>query len=384
MRALPHATVNWSLRLGASSAVAPAAWPSQGWDGCAPVHCAPRFEGRGAWLLLLALLLGGCASTAVRRVGELRKDDAIWLKAGGERVRFVGELSVPEHLGIQESGWTRFWRFVSGTQKADALYRPFAVAVSPHGVVAVTDPGLRSVRRYHPKDNRHERLQDGLTSPLGVAFVGDVLVVADGVAASLVLFDAAGQRMKLPWKVPVFSRPTGLAVDAVRQRLFVVDAGAHCVHVISLIGGEPGRVGERGTGEGQFNFPAHAAVDARGHLYVTDSMNFRVQELDESFAFVRALGGLGDGPGDLPRSKGLAVDARGNLWVVEGAFDVVQGFDVKGELIAVFGGRGTEAGRLWLPAGLAIDAAGKLYVADTWNGRVQVFAIEPQPAEKAR
>jgi sugar lactone lactonase YvrE len=105
-------------------------------------------------------------------------------------------------------------------------------------------------------------------------------------------------------------------------------------------------------------------------------MNFRVQELDEHFTFVRALGGLGDGPGDLPRSKGLAVDAQGTLWVVEGAFDVVQAFDGQGELIAVFGGRGTDDGHLWLPAGLAIGADGKLYVADTWNGRVQVFAVE--------
>ena len=326
--------------------------------------------------LLLALLLAGCATTPVRRVGELRADDATWAKAGGEQVRFIGELSVPEHLGIEESGWTRFWRWVAGSQRADALYRPFAVAVSREGVVAVTDPGLRAVRRYFPKENRHERLQDGLTAPLGVAFVNELLVVADGQAKTLVVFDAAGARITAPWKLPEFSRPTGLAVDATHGRLFVVDAAAHCVHVISLAGAEPTRLGERGTGEGQFNFPTHVAADARGHLFVTDSMNFRVQELDEHFTFVRALGGLGDGPGDLPRSKGLAVDAHGTLWVVEGAFDVVQGFDAKGELVAVFGGRGTDDGHLWLPAGLAIGADGKLYVADTWNGRVQVFAVE--------
>jgi sugar lactone lactonase YvrE len=313
-------------------------------------------------------------------VGELRADDATWLKSGNERVRFVGELSVPEHLGIEESGWTHFWRWVSGTERADALYRPFAVAVSSEGVIAVSDPGLRAVRRYRPKENRHERLQEGLVAPLGLAFVGELLVVADGQAATLALFDAAGARVKAPWKVPTFVRPTGLALDSARGRLFVVDAGAHCVHVISLTGAEPQRLGERGTGEGQFNFPTHLAVDARGHLFITDSMNFRVQELDETFAFVRSLGGLGDGPGDLPRSKGLAIDAHGNLWVVEGAFDVVQGFDAKGELIAVFGGRGTDGGHLWLPAGLAIDGAGRLYVADTWNGRVQVFTIEPVPS----
>ncbi len=334
----------------------------------------------GVLVVALALLASACATAPVRRVGELRADDAVWRKAGGEQVRFVGELSVPEHLGIEESGWTRFWRWVVGNQRADALYRPFGVAVSSSGVVAVSDPGLRAVRRYHPKENRHERLEQGLSAPLGLAFVGELLVVADGQAATLVVFDAGGAWLKVPWKVPVFSRPTGVAVDAARQRLYVVDAGAHCVHVISLRGAAPTRVGERGTGDGQFNYPTHVAVDGRGHLFITDSLNFRVQELDEGLAFVRALGGLGDGPGDLPRSKGLAVDARGTLWVVEGAFDVVQGFDAQGELVAVFGGRGTDAGRLWLPAGVAVDAGGRLYVADTWNSRVQVFAIEPRAA----
>ena len=324
----------------------------------------------------LAVVLSGCATTSVRRVGELRPDDATWLKAGGEQVRFIGELSLPEHLGIEESAWTRFWRWVAGSERADALYRPFAVAVSPSGEIAVSDPGLRAVRRYFPRENRHERLSEGLVSPLGLAFVGELLVVADGQTATLAVFDPNGARVPAPWKLPTFSRPTGLALDAARGRLFVVDAGAHCVHLISLVGAAPLRIGERGTGDGQFNYPTHLAVDGRGHLFITDSMNFRVQELDDQLGFVRALGGLGDEPGDLPRSKGLAVDAKGTLWVVEGAFDVVQGFDAKGELIAVFGGRGTEAGRLWLPAGLAVDSEGKLYVADTWNGRVQVYAIE--------
>ena len=42
-------------------------------------------------------------------------------------------------LGIEESGWTRFWRWVAGSQRADALYRPFAVAVSREGVVAARE-----------------------------------------------------------------------------------------------------------------------------------------------------------------------------------------------------------------------------------------------------
>lgn len=333
-------------------------------------------------LALLAALAQGCAGAPVRRVGERRPDDPTWLKAGGQQVRYLGELQVPEHLGITQGFFARLWQRLTGETGAHGLYRPFGVALAADGRVAVTDPGLKAVRLYVPSDNRHEKLTQGLSAPLAAAFIGPLLVVADGEARALVAFDgSSGAPAAVPWKLPpAFGRPTGLAVDQARRRLFVVDAGLHCVHVLSLDGAAPTTLGQRGGEVGAFNFPTHAAVDARGHLYVTDSLNFRVQHFDAALRFVEALGGLGDTPGDLPRGKGVAVDAAGTLWVVEGAFDVVQGFDQRGELVGVFGGQGVTPGRFWLPAGLAADAQGRLFVADTWNGRVQVFTVEPVPS----
>ncbi len=333
-------------------------------------------------LLSLATVTAlACASAPVRKVGELRSDDPVWLKAGGEQVRYLGAIELPAHLGIEKGFFARLWTLLSGEDTTHALYRPFGVAVSKEGFVAVADPGVHRVRLFLPSEQKELELQEGLTNPLGVAFVGALVVVADGTHARLLAFDVkSGAPTTLSWKLPTFSRPTGLAFDEARQRLFVVDATAHCVHVVSTSGAAPMGVGTRGEAPGEFNFPTHVAVDPRGHLYVADSMNFRVQHFDEGLHFVRALGGLGDTPGDLPRAKGLAVDAAGTVWVVEGTSDVVQGFDVRGELVGVFGGSGVEPGRFWLPAGLTADSKGRLYVADTWNGRVQVFGIEPAPA----
>lgn len=330
---------------------------------------------RLAAIALAVTLASGCASVPVRRVGERKADDPTWLKAGNQQVRFVGSLELPANLGIEQSVLGRFWAWLTGTEATHALYRPFGVAVAPDGRVAVTDPGTRLVRLYLPNENRHLELKEGLTTPLAAVFVSGLLVVADG---SLHAFDpATGQKQPLRWKLPAFTRPTGLAVDPARERLFVVDAAQHRVHVVSLSGGEPTTLGERGEQPGAFNFPTHLAVDGRGHLFVTDSMNFRVQHFDEQLAFVESLGGLGDAPGDLPRAKGVAVDTKGTLWVVEGSADVVQGFDAKGELVGVFGGSGVADGKFWLPSGLTTDSQGRLYVADTWNARVQVFVIEP-------
>jgi sugar lactone lactonase YvrE len=325
-------------------------------------------------------LASACASVPVRRVGERRADDPTWLKAGGQQVRFVGSLELPAHVGIERSAFERFWAWLTGADEAHALARPFGVAVGPQGRIAVTDPGARTVRLYDPPAGRERELKDGVVAPLAAAFVGPHLVVADGESAELVAFNVeTGARAQLPWRQPTFARPTGLAWDAPRRRLFVVDASQHLVHVISTDGAPLTTLGRRGEAEGEFNYPTHVAVDARGHLYVSDSMNFRVQHFDERLAFVRALGGMGDAVGDLPRAKGVTVDPAGTVWVVDGSADVVQGFDAKGELVGIFGGSGIEPGRFWLPAGLTSDAEGRLYVADTWNGRVQVFVIEPAP-----
>ncbi|MBL8923044.1 MAG: hypothetical protein JNJ54_29615 [Myxococcaceae bacterium] len=328
-------------------------------------------------------LAASCASAPVRRVGERRADDPTWLKAGEQQVRFVGALELPAHVGIERSGFERFWAWLTGADEAHALARPFGVAVDPTGRIAVTDPGARTVRLYDPAAGRERELKDGVAVPLAAAFIGQLLVVADGERATLVAFDVdTGAPAQVPWQLPTFTRPTGLAFDGPRRRLFVVDAGQHLVHVVSTAGAAPTTLGQRGEANGEFNFPTHVAVDSRGHLFVSDSLNFRVQHFDEGLAFVRALGGLGDSLGDLPRAKGVTVDPAGTVWVVDGSADVVQGFDSTGELVGIFGGSGVEPGRFWLPAGLTSDATGRLYVADTWNGRVQVFVIEPAPKSK--
>jgi sugar lactone lactonase YvrE len=338
-------------------------------------------------IVVVGLLASGCAAAPVRRVGERRSADPTWLKAGDERVRFVGVLEVPGHVGIERGALSRFWEWLTGTERSRALARPFGVAVAADGRLAVTDPGARVVRVYLPRQNEDLELRDGLATPLAAAFVDELVVVADGQAGGLLGFDATtGARRELSWKLPAFTRPTGLAFDAARGRLFVVDALQHRVHVVSTTGDAPRAFGSRGEAAGAFNFPTHVAVDARGHVWVADSLNFRVQHFDEQLAVVGQLGGQGDEVGSTPRAKGLAVDTAGTVWVVDGSADVVQGFDAQGRLVGVFGGSGAQEGRFWLPAGLACDVRGRLYVADTWNGRVQAFEVEPvvTPAPDAR
>lgn len=320
-----------------------------------------------------------CGHAQVRRVGAHRPDDPAWPRGEGRRIAWVGEIRGPESLGIERSLLRRAWDFVVGREPNDALYRPYAVAVDAGGRIAVADPGRRTVHLYDPARGKVRRIdRDGagpLRYPIAVAFSGRTLLVADADAARVSAFDEDGRPARPP-AVPPLRRPVALAVDAARERLYVVDTAAHAVHVVPLgAGGEARVLGGRGTEPGRFNFPTHAALDAAGRLAVCDTLNFRVQVFDPDLRPVARFGQLGDGLGDLPRPKGIAVDREGVVFVLEGYHDVVQAFDGEGRLLGVFGGSGVTPGRFWLGGGMALDGRGLLYVADTFNSRVQVFDL---------
>ncbi len=332
-------------------------------------------------LLAAAALASACAHAEVRKFGTHQPGDPTWPRGENRRIEWVGEIRGPENLGIERGFFTRVWDFVTGRRALEGLYRPYGVAVDPAGRIAVADPGRRAVHLYDPVKGTSRRLYGAgatrLVYPVAVAFLGRTLLVADAEAGAVRAFDADGKAVAVPVSLPALTRPSALAVDEKRGRLFVVDTPAHVIHVLPLApGGEARVLGGRGTAPGKLNYPTHVALDGEGRLAVTDAMNFRVQIFDAALEPLTAFGQVGDGLGDLSRPKGIVVDREGVVFVLEGYFDVIQAFDGKGTLLGTFGGSGVAPGRLWLAAGMALDVRGRLYVADTFNARVQVFDLE--------
>ena len=72
-------------------------------------------------------------------------------------------------------------------------------------------------------------------------------------------------------------RPSSVAFDAIRQRLYVGDSKAHVVHVFDEQGHKVASIGGLGAGPGQFNSPTHLALTPDGGIVVTDALNFRVE-----------------------------------------------------------------------------------------------------------
>jgi len=177
--------------------------------------------------------------------------------------------------------------------------------------------------------------------------------VADAGRKEIVVFDAGDDFYKT-FGGDKLMRPVDVAVF--QGKVFVCDSKACKIRVFDkktlkfLY-----EFGEKGSGPGQFALPTNIAVDAEGHLYVSDTINGRVQKVDDRGKHLFTYGRLGDMPGEFARPKGLAVDREGRLYVVDSAFENVQIFNREGRLLLNFAHAGNKPGDLNLPAQVIID-----------------------------
>ena len=184
--------------------------------------------------------------------------------------------------------------------------------------------------------------------------------------------------------------PTDVVLDEARQRAYVVDSKQHKVLVYNPETGEQiGQFGKRGDQPGEFNFPTNLALDHQGRIYVTDTMNCRVQIFSPEYTLVETLGKQGMERGNFLKPKGIALDSLQNIYVVDSDFDNLQIFDQKNRLLMFLGSGGQMPGTFWLPAGIHIDRNNTIYIADQNNQRIQIFQLlngeteEPKPTPVA-
>jgi DNA-binding beta-propeller fold protein YncE len=343
--------------------------------------------------LLALLLFTGCASSGERAVMRYGIEDApegknlLWPDPPDvPRYQYAGELTGEQNFrrpGEQtRKGVGGFLRWLVGMDGSSAkpvvLQRPQAGVVDSRGRIFVTDASRGGVFVF---DSQAGELQvwdravgmSGFRSPVGVALGPDgQILVADAELAQVVRLDANGEPRGSIGK-GILMRPTGLARDPERRVLYVADTRANDIKLFADDGTLIGTLGRAGIGEGEFNAPTHLAFSA-GRLYVTDSLNNRIQVFERDAPMpVRTIGRRGLYVGNLSRPKGVAADSDGNVYVVEGYFDYLLVFNGEGEFLMPIGGTGQGSGSFFLPAGVWVDANNRVFVADMFNGRVAIF-----------
>ncbi len=331
----------------------------------------------------VASLALGCATAKPKK-------DVVWPDPPEvARIRFVTAFAHTEDLDT--SGFAAFRRTLLGASGEQGLRQPMGLALSADGqrlyiadhalsAVMVADFTGKTLKRFAP--------DEPVGKPMGVAVdKAENVYISDTVAKVVRVFDKTGGRLRQIGAQNQFERPTGMAIDDARNRIYVCDSSRqhsqnHRVRVFDLegkwlfdLGAKPG-LPSRGSGEGQWHFPTYAALDADGNVFVSDSMNFRIQVYRPDGSFLRAFGENGDGPGFFSRLKGIAFDGFGNLYAVDGGHANVQLFNKNFDVLMFFGGYSQKLEYFDVPSGIAIDRkSNRIYVCNEFISRINVYEL---------
>ncbi len=334
------------------------------------------------WRLMLIpilLLLSACAS---QTQGPTKR---FFWPIGGEqpKVEYIKFYAADQDVRPQESVLSQA---ILGIEQGIMLFS------APRGVdnfadkrIAVADMGKRQLLILDLQAGEIRTLQneDGDTfrfpMPMGVTF--------DGQGGGYVSDTSSGAIYRFnPDEVVVndfgageLNRPNGLVFDPKTQRLYVADTLNHQIAVYSAAGEALARIGQRGSGPAEFNFPLDVDLGPNGELVVLDSLNSRVQVLQADGSFVREFGERGTALGSFMLPKSLAVDGFGHVYVTDSRAHRFVIFDLLGNYLLTIGGRSVmvggavHPGGFDMPQGISAGADGELFVVDSLSKIVHQF-----------
>ncbi len=344
------------------------------------------------WLACLLSLFSGCVQPPVTfdyrpDVTATGAEGALYWPAAPEvpRYRYYGQLLGEDNffvVGEKTRGVVeRAFRWLAGLddhkEAPVVLQRPQSGAVGEDGRIYVSDVSRQGVYVFDPAAAQlsvWEYAEEGVRFqlPIGVAVTEDRVLVADAALGYVAVLSHLGVPGATLGK-GVLNHPTGVVWNEALGRVYVADRGDNDIKVFDIDSGALlFEFGEFGEHEGQFNGPTYLAWHAQ-QLYVTDTLNSRIQVFSPSGEFLRSFGQRGLYIGNLPRPKGVAIDIDGNVYVVESYYDYLLIFDAEGQFLLPIGGSGKQVGQFYLPAGVWTDANNRIYVADMFNGRVVIF-----------
>lgn len=270
---------------------------------------------------------------------------------------------------------------------------PYGIAVDSKGFVYVADQRVGAVFIFNTETRDCQMIRNGREAHFGwinglAIDDDDRLFVSDGKMHRVMIFNPKHEVESQITEGLV--DPVGLAIDTANRFLYVVDTQQDQVIVydadtLKLLR----RIGTGGkdhflTTPGDFGAPQGVAVDQDGNVYVTDTMNNRVEIFDADGNFLSTFGKAGDGPGYFARPKGIAVDSDGHIWVADQMQDRLQVFNRDGQLLTSIGtGHGELPGQFKSLMAVAIDKQNRVFTTEQEPGRLQVFryVTDAQAAE---
>lgn len=262
------------------------------------------------------------------------------------------------------------------------LIAPYGLAVDSEGLVYAADQRVGAIFIINFETGVTRLIKNGREAHFkllnGLAIDDDNrLFASDGDLGHVLVFNRQHQQVQIIRDGMV--RPVGLTIDTENRLLYVVDSDLDQVLVYDADSYKLLRkIGTTGhnhelTTPGDFANPTNVAVDKEGNVYVTDTLNDRVEIFDADGEFVSTFGKNCDGVGCFQRPKGIAIDSDGHIWVADAMQARVQVFNRDGRLLAYVGQYGRFPGQFSALAGIAIDKQNRVFISDQQPGRIQAL-----------
>ncbi|HYV36642.1 MAG TPA: NHL repeat-containing protein, partial [Gemmataceae bacterium] len=262
----------------------------------------------------------------------------------------------------------------NGLATATTMSYPVGVATDANGNLFLVDRDANRVRKVS--------VATGVIS--AVAGNGTSGFAGDGGSAT-------AAALNNPYGVAVDSSGNVFIADAANARVRKVD---HSTGEITTIAGNgtAGFGGDNGPATGaSLNYPVAIALDATGHLYISDYSNHRIRRVDLSTGIIATVAGNGTGSfsGDggqataasLSTPTGITVDLRGNLYFADYLNFRIRQVNLSTGVISTVAGNGIQgnsgdAGPATLASlsyswDVAVDGSGHLLIADYGNRRIR-------------
>jgi uncharacterized protein (TIGR03437 family) len=260
----------------------------------------------------------------------------------------------------------------SGPATAAQLGAPSNMVLDAVGNLYIADSANNRVRRISPS---------GII--VTVAGNGVAGFSGDGAAATSAMLHS----------------PEGLATDA-DGNVYIADTKNNRIRkllpggtIISIAGnGNASFFGDGGpAGAASLHSPQGLFNAGGGHIYIADTGNQRIRELqpDGTITTVAGNGATGSG-GDggaatsaqLSMPSGVTLDAAGNIYIADQGNNRVRMVSTSG-IISTLAGAATSAlgdggpasgAQLSAPASVTLDAAGNVYISDSGHNRIRVVS----------
>ncbi|HAK60565.1 MAG TPA: hypothetical protein DCO77_09315 [Nitrospiraceae bacterium] len=360
-------------------------------------------------ILVLSLGINSCATiagdndsgaaaqkTALRIdfVETLRNEASLRGERFNEIARAADKVAALQMLQRPSSVYADPFRvYVTDTYRTDEyVTTPPTILQGDYSArIFVFDRGRQTVKIFGPPPSPPSPAPTDdvkLLSPTAIAVdATGVIFVADAQQGWVFGFDRNGRMLMTIGKGGELARPKGLAVDTLRNRVYVADSSARLVKAYTSHGQERVytsegyrrlELGRSSNPSENFATPRALALDRLGNIYVLDSKDLRVFVYDHDGKFRRMFPVADAGGGISQRLRGIAVDSEGHVYVTDVLNNRILIFSREGRFLQTWGKTGSLIGDFWTPSGIFIDARDNIYIADETNGRIQVYQYGKQ------